>query len=50
MKTWIDDADFATVRSPNHPETLPPDERGAWEKLWSDVRDLLARSSEPGKD
>ncbi len=50
MKTWIEDADFATVRSPKDRERLPPDERGAWEKLWSDVRDLLARSSEPGKD
>ncbi len=49
MKTWIEDADFATVRSPKDLERLPPDERGAWEKLWSDVRDLLARSSEPGK-
>ena len=49
MKTWIEDADFATVRSPKDLERLPPEERGAWEKLWSDVRDLLARSAEPGK-
>jgi serine/threonine protein kinase len=49
LKTWIEDADFATVRSPKDLERLAPDERGAWEKLWSDVRDLLARSAESGK-
>ncbi len=49
MKTWIEDADLATVRSPKDLERLAPEERGAWEKLWSEVRDLLARSSEPGK-
>jgi tetratricopeptide (TPR) repeat protein len=49
MKTWIEDADFATVRAPKDLGRLPPDERGAWETLWSEVRDLLARSAEPGK-
>ncbi len=50
MKTWIEDAELATVRSPNDLERPQPDEGGAWEKLWSNVRDLLARSSGPGKD
>jgi hypothetical protein len=49
VKSWIEDADFATVRAPKDLERRTPDERGAWEELWSDVRELLARSEEPEK-
>jgi hypothetical protein len=48
MKSLLEDQDFVTVRQPKTLELLPSDERGAWEKLWSDARDLLARTAEPG--
>jgi hypothetical protein len=41
---WLDDADLAGVREPDSLSRLPKAERQAWQKLWADVADTLARA------
>ena len=42
---WLTDNDLAPVRDPKALAPLPADERAKWEKLWTDVRTLLARAT-----
>jgi serine/threonine protein kinase len=42
---WLGESDFASVRDPTAVESLAPDEREAWRKLWADVRELRDRSA-----
>jgi eukaryotic-like serine/threonine-protein kinase len=42
---WLTDGDLAPVRDPKPLATLPAAERAEWEKLWADVRALLARAT-----
>jgi serine/threonine protein kinase/Flp pilus assembly protein TadD len=44
MQHWQQDSDFAGVRGPQALAKLPAAERGAWQRLWADVADMLARS------
>jgi serine/threonine protein kinase/Flp pilus assembly protein TadD len=44
MRHWQTDTDFAGVRGPQALAQLPEAERQAWQKLWDDVADTLARS------
>jgi tetratricopeptide (TPR) repeat protein/tRNA A-37 threonylcarbamoyl transferase component Bud32 len=46
-ETWLTDTDLPFVRDPNGFERLPPDERGAWKKLWTEVRALRDRTAPP---
>jgi tetratricopeptide (TPR) repeat protein len=43
MTHWLTKPDFAGVRGPEV-RKLPEAERSAWQKLWADVEDLLARA------
>jgi serine/threonine protein kinase/Flp pilus assembly protein TadD len=45
LRQWLDDADLAGVRGTNALAKLPEAERPAWQKLWADVADMLARSA-----
>jgi hypothetical protein len=44
MNAWLADPDFAGVREPEALARLPEAEREAWQKLWADVADTLARA------
>jgi serine/threonine protein kinase/tetratricopeptide (TPR) repeat protein len=44
LQHWQQDTDFAGVRGPEALATLPEPERLAWQQLWADVADLLARA------
>jgi tetratricopeptide (TPR) repeat protein len=44
MRHWQTDSDFAGVRGPQALARLPEAERPAWQKLWADVDDTLARA------
>jgi serine/threonine protein kinase/tetratricopeptide (TPR) repeat protein len=44
MPRWLADTDLAGVRGPEALARLPEAERQAWQKLWDDVADLLARA------
>jgi tetratricopeptide (TPR) repeat protein len=44
LRHWQQDSDFAGVRGDDALAKLPADERAAWQKLWADVADLLAKS------
>ena len=44
MQHWQQDKDFAGVRGPKALARLPEAERQAWQKLWADVADTLARA------
>jgi serine/threonine-protein kinase len=46
MQHWQTDADLAGVRGPEALAKLPEVERRDWQKLWSDVADLLKRAQE----
>jgi hypothetical protein len=46
MRHWLDDADFAGVRGPQALAKLPEVERRDWQKLWSDIADMLNRAEE----
>jgi serine/threonine protein kinase/Flp pilus assembly protein TadD len=46
LKHWLADPDFAGVRRPQELAKLPEAERQAWQKLWSEVADMLARAKE----
>jgi serine/threonine-protein kinase len=41
LQHWQKDTDLASVRDKEALAKLPPAERDAWQKLWSDVADLL---------
>jgi serine/threonine protein kinase/Flp pilus assembly protein TadD len=43
MRRWLADTDFTGVRGPAALAKLPEAERPAWQKLWGDVADTLAR-------
>jgi tetratricopeptide (TPR) repeat protein len=51
MQLWLTDKDLASVRDPPAVERLPPDERDAWNRLWTNVRALrdqtAPRSTQP---
>ena len=44
MQHWLADTDFAGVRGPDALGKLPEVERQAWQKLWADVADTLAKA------
>jgi hypothetical protein len=44
MRDWLADASFAGVRGPEALALLPEAERQAWQELWTDVADTLARA------
>jgi tetratricopeptide (TPR) repeat protein len=44
MRHWLADSDFAGVREQQALAKLPETERPGWQKLWTDVAGLLARS------
>ena len=44
MQHWLADADFAGVRGSEALAKLPEAERSAWQDLWSQVADTLARA------
>src|SRR5262245_60205535 len=44
LQNLLDDAQLSSVRDAKALDTLPREEREAWLKLWSDVRDLMARA------
>jgi tetratricopeptide (TPR) repeat protein len=44
MQHWLKDTDFAGVRGREALAKLPAAERQAWQQLWTDVADLLARA------
>jgi tetratricopeptide (TPR) repeat protein len=46
MQQWLADCDFAGVRGADALGRLPAEERAAWARLWADVADLLARTTE----
>jgi serine/threonine protein kinase/tetratricopeptide (TPR) repeat protein len=46
LKHWLDDSDFNGVRGAAALNKLPQAERQAWQQLWSDVADTLARSQD----
>ncbi len=48
LRHWQQDPDFAGVRGPEALARLPAGERLAWQKLWADVAEVLARAT--GKD
>jgi serine/threonine protein kinase/Flp pilus assembly protein TadD len=41
LKHWQHDSDFARVRGADALAQLPAEERAVWQKLWSDVADVL---------
>jgi tetratricopeptide (TPR) repeat protein len=47
MGAWLGAQELASVREPKALDALPPDERGAWNKLWSEVRELRDRPAPP---
>jgi len=44
MQHWLNDSDLSRVRDAREMAALPHEEREAWKKLWSEVRDLLRRA------
>jgi hypothetical protein len=44
LQGWLWDTQFARVRGPDHLGWLPEAEQQAWQKLWADVADTLARA------
>jgi serine/threonine protein kinase/Tfp pilus assembly protein PilF len=44
MQHWLKGPDFTGVRGAEALSRLPEDERPAWQRLWADVADLLARA------
>jgi tetratricopeptide (TPR) repeat protein len=52
LRRWLADTDFTGVRGPAALARLPEAERPAWQKLWGDVAETLARvqtKAPPGK-
>ena len=51
MGHWQQDTDLAGIRDPNALAKLPEAERPEWQKLWTEVADLLAKAQgKPGTD
>ena len=48
LQLWQGDPDLAGVRAKDALARLPDEEREQWERLWSDVEELLRRVSPPG--
>jgi hypothetical protein len=46
MQHWQTDTDLAGVRGPEALAKLPEGERRDWQKLWSDLADMLKRAQE----
>jgi hypothetical protein len=46
LQDWLWDSPFAGVRGPDALARLPQAERQAWQQLWTDVADTLARAVE----
>jgi hypothetical protein len=44
LQDWLWDIQFAGVRGPDALARLPEAERQAWQRLWADVADTLARA------
>jgi serine/threonine protein kinase/tetratricopeptide (TPR) repeat protein len=44
LQHWLKDTDFSGVRGSEALTRLPETERQAWQKLWADVADTLARA------
>jgi hypothetical protein len=44
LQRWLRDPYFAWVRGPDAQARMPAAERRAWQKLWADVADTLARA------
>jgi len=44
--TWLNQADLDGARSPDLLNSLPPEERLAWQKLWNDLRALNITSAD----
>src|SRR5262249_54280589 len=44
MQHWLKDEDFSGVRGPEALGRLPGAERQAWQQLWAEVADTLARA------
>jgi serine/threonine protein kinase/Flp pilus assembly protein TadD len=44
LRHWLADPDFAGVRGPQALAKLPEAERQAWQNLWTDITDTLARA------
>jgi hypothetical protein len=47
LEGWLVDPHFAGVRDPNELARLPAAEQQAWQQLWADVADTLARAEGP---
>jgi serine/threonine-protein kinase len=45
MQHWLADKDLASVREPTAVAQLPPHERDAWNKLWTNVRALCDQTA-----
>jgi serine/threonine-protein kinase len=44
VQDWLWDSPFAGVRGPEALARLPAAERQAWQELWTDIADTLARA------
>ena len=47
LQIWQGDPDMAGVRGKDALASLPAEERGRWERLWSDVDAMLRRVNVP---
>jgi tetratricopeptide (TPR) repeat protein len=47
INCWLRDPDLACLRDPEPLSRLPAAERGEWEKLWRDLRELRATARSP---
>jgi hypothetical protein len=44
LQSWLEDPGFAGLRGPEALARLPAAERQAWQELWTDIADTLARA------
>jgi hypothetical protein len=47
MRAWTETAPLAGVRDKERLERLPAEERAEWEKLWSEIRNIVPKQVEP---
>ena len=45
LQHWLTDKDLASVRDPAILQLMPPEERDAWTRLWTDVRILRGQTA-----
>ena len=45
LRQWRIDPDLAVVREETALAKLPPDERAAWQKLWTEVDAVLKKAA-----